>query len=279
VAGSRGEVNLGLFILHAFYNNFQMERRLAMVIDIKNERSQNLLIIALLIIITFFTAFHEGYLRSISVLFWLTLIAGFSISIWLAFCISTRRLLSLILAIFIIEYFKETIGIRDKLWSYHGNNGLYNFGLWAWVLGGLVVYTLSTRIVIKQIRKLKFSLPRLLNPIILILISLLIPFTMREYRESAGVLFFSFYALLLIAGIYASFRMDFPVFAGIVITAWIISNPSEYVGSADSGVWTFTHNPNYPPFFLLIGCWPLEILAQYFLSAFLANEPLNKYTL
>jgi len=246
-----------------------------MTSDTNNVRPQNLLLIALLIIITLFTAFHEGYILLISTLFWVSLIAGFSVSVWLALSISTRRLLSLILGIFIIEYVKETIGIRSRVWTYHGVDGLYNFGVWAWVLAGLIVYTLSTRVVIRLIRKLKLSLPRWLNPVILILISLLIPLTMGDYWSGARWLFWSFYVLLLIAGIYTSIRMDFPVFAGIVITAWIISNPSEYVGSVASGVWTFTHNPDYPPLFLLLGCWPLEILAQYSLSALLADEPLD----
>ncbi len=242
-----------------------------------NTRAQNLVLIALLGLITVFTAFHEGYFPLISAFFLASLIAGYLISVWLALSISSKRLLSLILGIFIIEYVKESIGIRSKLWTY-GVKGHFNFGVWAWVLGGIVAYTLSTKVVIRLTRKLKFSLPRWLNAIVLVLISLLIPLTMGDYWSGARGLFWSFYVLLLIAGIYTSFRMDFPVFAGIVITAWIVGNPSEYAGSAASGVWTFTHNPNYPPFFLLFGCWPLEILAQYSLSAFLANEPLDKDT-
>lgn len=255
-----------------------VEIRQAMTSDTNNARPRNLLLIALLIIIILFTAFHEGYLQLVSPLFWVLLIAGFSITVWLALSISTRRLLALILVIFIIEYVKETIGIRSGMWTYHGVDGLYNFGVWLWVLGGLIVYTLSTRVVIRQIRKLKLSLPRWLNPVILILISLLILLTLGDYWSGAGGLFFSFYALLLIAGIYTSIRTGFPVFAGIVIVAWIVSNPSEYLGSVNSGVWTFTYNPDYPPFFVLFGCWPLEILAQYSLSAVLANEPLDKDT-
>jgi len=246
--------------------------------DTNNVRLRNFLLIALLIIIILFTAFHEGYFPLISILFWVLLIVGFAISVWLAVSISTRRLLSLILGIFIIEYIKETIGIRSKMWTYHGVDALYNFGVWGWVLAGLIVYTLSTRVVIRLIRKLKLSLPRWLNPVILVLISLLIPLTLGKYWSGARGWFWSFYALLLIVGIYTSIRMDFAVFAGIVITAWIVSNPSEYIGSVNSGVWTFTHNPNYPPLFLLFGCWPLEILAQYLLSAFLADEPLDKDT-
>jgi hypothetical protein len=249
-----------------------------MTCDLNTTRPRNLVLVALFITVTLFTAFHEGYLPVISALFWISIIAGFSISVWLALSISTSRLLSLMLGIFIIEYVKETIGIRSKIWTYHGIGGLYNFGVWAWVLGGLVAYTLATRVVIRLIRKLKFSLPRWLNPVILTLLFLLIPVTMGEYWSGAGTLFWSFYAMLFIAGIYASIRMDFPIFAGIVVAAWIVGNPSEYVGSVTCNVWTFTHNPDYPPFFLLFGCWPLEILAQYLLSAFLANEALDKDT-
>lgn len=74
----------------------------------------------------------------------------------------------------------------------------------------------------------------------------------------------------------ATLRMPFPVFAAIAVSAWLVGNPSEFFGSASSGAWTFVHNPNYPPFFLVAGCWPLEILAQYSLSAFLAGEPLDE---
>lgn len=243
--------------------------------DANHAKPRNLLLVALFIIITLFTAFHEGYIKLISIFFWISLVIGFSISIWLAFSVSTKRLLSLILGIFIIEYIKETIGMRSGMWTYHGVDGLFNFGVWAWVLGGLTVYTLATRVVIKLIKKLNISLPKWYNISIIVFISLLVPLTLGNYWSGAGGLFFLFYTLLAIVGIFSSMRMDFHVLAGIVITSWIVSNPSEYVGSVASGVWTFTHNHDYPPFFLLLGCWPLEILAQYVLSAILANEPLN----
>jgi hypothetical protein len=239
------------------------------------DRQLNLILIVLLISITAFTAFHEGYFPLISIPFLILLLAGFSIAVWLSKYISTKRLIAFILGIFIIEYFKETIGIRSGIWTYHGIDGQYNFGVWSWVLGGLVTYTLSTRIVMQQIRKLNRTFPRWLNQIILTLLFLFILLSLGDYRDSMGVLFYSFYALLFAVTFYASLRIDFCVFAGIIVSAWIIGNPSEYIGSVASGVWTFTHNPVYPPFFLVFGCWPLEILAQYSLSALLANESLN----
>lgn len=241
----------------------------------KTDLYKNLLLIGLFAITALFTAFHERYIPLISFYFWLVIIGGFLISVYLAWNISTKRLLSLILAIIIIEYIKESIGIRSRMWTYHGINGFYNFGVWAWVLGGLAAYAISVKIAIRQMQRLRLSPPRWLNPALLTIISLLIPLTLGRYSSGAGALFYLLYAALFTAGVYSCLNMDFPVFAGIVITAWIVGGPSEYIGSAASNVWTFTYNPDYPPFFLVAGCWPLEILAQYSLSAFLAGEPLN----
>lgn len=247
-----------------------------MLMNKNNKLIRNLFIVLLFIIITLFTAFQEGFMPLISMPFWVVIVAGFSISIWLAFSISTKRFLSLMLGIFIIEYFKETVGIRSGMWVYHGTDGFYNFGVWAWVMGGFAAYTIATRIMIRQMQRLKFSVPKWVNPVILTAIFLIVPSTIGNYGSGAGTLFWLFYISLFIGGIYSSLKMDFPIFAGIVITAWILGTPSEYIGSAASNVWTFTHNPDYPPFFLVAGLWPLEILAQYSLSAFLANEPLNQ---
>ncbi len=246
--------------------------------DTKSGTLQNLLITGLCIVVTLFSAYHEGYVPLISPLFWCSLLAAFSLCVWLAFTISTRRLLALTVTIFTMEYIKETIGIRSGMWIYHGVNGLYSFGVWAWVLGGLTAFFFSTKLVIRLLRRLRLPRASWPNAVLLVLIFMLIPLTLGEYREGAGVLFWSFYALLLAAGIHASLRMDLSVFAGIVIAAWVVGNPSEYLGSVPSRVWTFPHDPDYPPFFLLAGCWPLEILAQYAVSAFLADEPLEEYT-
>lgn len=246
--------------------------------DLNNSKIPNLFLVALFLIITFFTIFHEGYLGKITPLFWITLIAGFSICTWLALKISTIRFVSLLLVIFIIEYIKETIGIRAGFWRYNGISGSHNFGVWAWVLGGVVSYALATRVIIRVTRKLKISWPRWLKPATVLLVASIIPLKLGDYQSGADWMFWLFYTVLLIAAIYASLKMEFPVLVGIIIASWIIGNPSEYVGSTNSEVWTFTHNLNYPPLFLLFGCWPLEILAQYSLSAYIAKEALDKDT-
>lgn len=241
-------------------------------------RARNLFLVALFILVSIFTAFNEGYVSLMTPVFWVSLIAGFLLCFWLALGTSTTRLLALMLGIFIIEYIKETIGMRSEMWSYHGLEGHYIFVVWTWVLAGLIVYVLATRLVIRLIRKLNLALPRWVNLVVLALIGALIPTGLGDYWAGAGALFWLFYAVVFMAGIAVAVRMEFPVFIGIVITAMIISNPSEYVGSIASRLWTFTYSPEYPPFFLLFGCWPLEILIQYALSGFMADEPLDKDT-
>lgn len=246
-----------------------------------DHRPKNLLLIALFIIVTLFTAYQEGYLPMISVLFWLVLIMGFAVSIWMALKITTARLLSLMLGIFIIEYIKETIGIRSGMWSYHGLNNSYNFGVWAWVMGGMGVFWIAVRVVIRWMRRLTADLPRrwdLINPVIVVLVFAVIPLTLADYRSGTGGLFGLLYAILFLVTLVTASRMELPVFLGLLLTTWVLGFPSEYAGSVPNHIWTFTYNPNYPPFFLIIGCWPLEIFTQFALSAFLANESLDKYT-
>ncbi len=240
---------------------------------------QNYLIVSLLLLATFFAAHFEGYLPKISFLFWLSLSVGFALAFWLASFLTTNRLLALLLSIFVMEYIKESNGITYGLWIYHGLNRFYLFGVWAWVLGGLAAFTLATRLIIRRLRKLQVIFPRWFPPVIVFLIFLLIPLTLGKYWGGVGPLFWLFYAVLLGIGVVSASRMDFPLFAGLVLTAWIVGNLSEFLGSVSSNVWTFPYDPHYPPFYLVAACWPLEILGQYALSALLAGEPLEAYTL
>lgn len=237
---------------------------------------QNYLIVGLTLAVTLFTAWHEGYFAFISVSFWIFLALGFGLAFWVAAQISSRRLLSLAVSIFIMEYIKETIGIRAGLWVYHGVNGFYNFGVWAWVLGGISAYTLGTRIIRPLIRRLQPGVSHRRQVAIIGILFLLIPLGLGGYWGGTGAWFWGFYILTLAADLWVASRVDFPLLAGMVAAAWLVGNTGEYLGGPVSGVWTFPRDPRYPPLFLLFGCWPLEILAQYALSAVLANEALDQ---
>jgi len=221
------------------------------------------------------------FLPKIGWFFWLVLIIGFAIAIWMALNITRVRLLSLMLGIFIIEYIKEGIGINSGMWSYHGLPNSYNFGVWAWVMAGMTVFWLAVRLVIRWMRKLTAGLPRrwnLINPIIVVLVFVVIPLTLGDYRPGAGGWFWLLYAILFLITLVTAIRMELPVFLGLLLTIWAVGFLSEYAGSVPNQIWTFPYNPSYPPVFLIIGCWPLEISTQYALSAFLAGEPLDRYT-
>lgn len=268
------------------------------------QKPQNLVLLALLAMVTLFTAYMEGYLkagqhgfldRGISGLFWLALIFGLAIAFWMACRITTARLLSLMLGIFILEYIKDGLGIKSGLWVYT-NQYSYNIGVWAWVLGGMAVFWIAVRLVIRGMRKLTAGIPRrwdLVNPVIVVLVFAIIPLTLGPYGnvqenalwQTGQWWFWGFYALLFLVTLITAIRMELPVFLGLLLTTWILGFPSEYAGSVPPPhVWTFTNFSNcptaniLPPAFLILGCWPLEIFTQYALSALLADELLNKYT-
>lgn len=323
---------------------------------------RNLLLMVLFFIATIYSAYQENY-WPIPWPFSLVLIGGAAVSIWMALKVSTPRLLSLMVVIFIIEYVKETIGVRSGMWAYYDHfdqpNPQYNFGICAWVLAGMSVYWLAVRLVIPSLRKLKefYGQWNPLNPnlVIVVLILALIPLTVNGYGLSAeapipeapfpgwiwwfwglyaalfaatlqaakgeefrelfgyrispnlaivllviviipltlgpyghpqnqewlGWLIWSlgFYLVLLLVTLETANRMDSPVFLGLLLTTWVVAIISEYTGAIHNHVWRFTYNPDdFPPLFLVIGFWPLEIFTQYRLSAVLAKEPLDRYT-
>lgn len=260
------------------------------------QKLQNLLLVALLVMVVLFTAYMEGYLDPsqkliphFSWLLWSALISGFAMAFWMACRISTARLLSMMLGIFIIEYIKEGIGINAGLWTYANQNS-YNIGVWAWVLCGMTVFWVAVRLVIRGMRKLTEGLSLrwdLVNPIIVILVFAIIPLTLGKYSmidenrlwENGQWWFWGLYSILFVVTLITAIRMRFPVFLGLLLTIYIIGFFGEYSGSMiKPTTWEYTFDKNFPPPFLIFGCLPLEIFTQYALAAMLADELLEKYT-
>lgn len=244
------------------------------------DRGRNVVLVLLFFAVLVFTAYCEGYQSRISLPFGLLLLGGFAMSLWLAMCTSTIRLLTLLLSIFLIEYVKETIGIESKLWVYRGNPGQYVFGVLAWVVAGTSAYGLATRVLVPVLRRLgvagsrwlNLAGPRWLNLLVLSALFALLPLTLGDYLTDIKPPFWAFYGLLLVVALLAARRTPFLEFAALVLSAWLSGNLGEWLGSTNPGVWTFTYNPDYPPVFLVFACWPLEIFVQYSLSGFLASE-------
>ena len=244
------------------------------------DRGRNVVLVFLFFAVLVFTAYCEGYQSRISLPFGLLLLGGFAMSLWLAMCTSTIRLLTLMLSIFLIEYVKETIGIKSNLWAYKGNPGQYVFGVLAWVVAGTSAYGLATRVLVPVLRRLgatgsrwlNLAGPRWLNSVVLSALFALLPLTLGHYWTDIKPPFWAFYGLLLVVALLAARRTPFLEFAALVISAWLLGNLGEWLGSTHPGVWTFRYNPDYPPVFLVFACWPLEIFVQYSLSGFLAGE-------
>ncbi len=238
-------------------------------------RAHNAGFIVLLLGALLFSARDEGYLPLISPFLAGVFALGFALSFWLAARISAARLAALIATILLLEYVKETVGVRSLLWAYHGKEGRYFFGVFAWVVGGLSAHSVSTGVTIPLLRRVRAPLPRWLNLAIVVPVLLALPATLSPYRAGAGIDFCVLYLLLASVLLLSAFFMDFRTFAGVVVAAWVAGNLGEYAGSAASGAWTFLHSPKYPPFFLLFSCWPMEIVAQHSLAAWFSAEPLD----
>lgn len=238
------------------------------------DRARSFVLVGLLAAVTAFAMHHEGYVPLVGPVLGVGMIAGFAVVAWLAAAERPCRVAALFLVIFVIEYAKESIGVRSGLWTYHGRPGQYVFGVWLWVMAGAAAYALAKKAV-PLLRRVRASPPRWVNTVVVVAVASVIPITLGGYRHGTGIAFAAFYGALAVAGVAASLRMSFPSLAGLVLAAWIVANPSEYIGSMGSGIWTYPLDPSYPPVFLLFGCWPLEIIAQVSLSALLASESLD----
>jgi uncharacterized protein (DUF362 family) len=263
-----------------------------MSIDPVKEKLRNLLLVFILLVVTVACAFQEGYLaiqdgnlvRAGSTIFWTVLFGGSLVVFWLALSISTKRLVALVIAIILVEYCNQTLGTKLGLWKYPLSPNSYFFAIMIWVFASLFAYAGAWKAVVRLTMKSIRLLPKTLNPVIPIVLLLVIWFTgPAVIKESSGAehwynlrhLFWLFFAILLFIGTIACIMVDFRVVAGVIISAWIVGFISESAGGC-GGLWKFPlfEQDWSPPVFLVVGCWPLEILAQFALSAWLAGEPL-----
>lgn len=236
--------------------------------------TRNLLLVLILFAALVLAAVAEGYANRLSWLFVALLVVGLGLSLWLSLRTATARLLALLVVVFFMEYANQTLGVSSGLWQYNGVNGRYVFGVMAWLVAACSAQALSTGVAIPLLQRLRFRAPRWLTSGLVLGLLAFIPLAADGYRARMGPPFWCFFALVGAIAMVASRRMPIHVFAGVVFSAWFVGSLSEYVGSMSSGCWTFPHDSRFPPLYLVLGCWPLEILVQFSVSAFLAGEPL-----
>lgn len=265
--------------------------------DPVREKLTNFLVVLLLLAVVVASGFQEGHMQiqegslwlkpgpnAGGAIFWVVLGGGFGLVFLLAMGVSTRRLVSLMLVVVIIEYFTQTVGTRLGLWRYSSTNQAYMFGVWIWVEAALFAYTAASKAVVRVTMRSWLRLPRTLNPIIIMALFALIwylgPAKVKtlDFSQpwwSDAHLFWLFYGVLALVGIFASLRTDSRMISGVLIMAWIVGFISESAGAAAT-IWQFpdTGTSFSPPVYLVVGCWALEILAGFALSALIAGEDL-----
>jgi uncharacterized protein (DUF362 family) len=233
---------------------------------------RNLILVLVLFATLALAAVAEGYVSQLSPMFVALLAGGLGLSLWLGVRTTTARLLALLTVVFFMEYADQTIGVASGLWRYNG--GGYMFGVIAWLVAACSTQALSTGVAVPLLQRLHLRAPHWLGPALVLVLVALIPLTAGRNGPSMGVAFWCYVGLVSIIAMIASLRMPIHVFLGVVLSACLVGNVSEYVGSVSSGCWTFPYDLTYPPLYLVMACWPLEIFVQFSLSAFLADEPL-----
>jgi len=236
---------------------------------------RNLILILIMFAALAVAAVAEGYANQLSFLFVGLLVGGFGLSLWLGMRTATARLSALLALAFFMEYIIQTINAASGLCQYHGVGGQYLFGVMAWLVGACSAQALSTGVTIPLLQRLHLRAPGWLNSVLVLVLVALIPLTAGRYGPLMGLSFWCFFGLVGLIAMIAARQMPIHVFAGVVLSGWLVGNPSEYFGAISSGCWSFPYSPSYPPLYAVIACWPLEILVQYSLSAFLAGEPVD----
>ncbi|MEW6350806.1 MAG: DUF362 domain-containing protein [Thermodesulfobacteriota bacterium] len=269
--------------------------------DRVSETFKNLTLILLLLAVTLVTAFQEGFLIikdghwwpefKDGPIFWVVVGGGYVLVLWLAFSISTKRLLAFIAAVLLVEYGNQTLGTKLGLWTYTTTEKTYFFGMCIWVSASLFAYMGASKAVVRLSMKIEPKPPRVLGVLLVIALFAVIyfaapkclvadvPSTCDPHMSDCHVrLFWLLFSLLALVGAAACLKADARMIAGVVITAWIVGFLCETAGGA-AGVWTFGGGIEHPPgVYLIVGCWPLEILAQFALSAWFAGERLVEYS-
>lgn len=235
---------------------------------------RNLVMIIIMFVTVAVAAFAEGHASRLSVLFVGLLAGGGGLALWLGFQATNARLLALLALTFFMEYFIQTVGVAAGLFEYRGIRGQYMFGVVAWLVGACSAQALSIGVTIPILRRLDLRTPAWLNSLLVLVLVAAIPATAGRYLSMMGPAFWGFFALVGAVATVAAYRMPIHGLVGVVISGWLVGTLSEYAGAMSSGCWTFPYDRRFPPLFLVLACWPIEILFQFAVSAFLAGEPM-----
>lgn len=217
----------------------------------------------------------EGYLPQVNAAFaaYTALVVG--VGLWFgAFEMSRRRLLATAAVAALGGFATQVVGVDVAgLWSYRGAHETYFFVPSTFVFASTLAYGLTVLVLGPRLRRVITRLPRGWN---VALVAALLGAALAGGASQGALgkpLFVGYYAALGLFGVYASLLMDLGTLVALVLAAVFVGAASEMLG-ARSGLWTFTGTGWVPPWWLVLGSWPLEILLHYGLGGLLAREPL-----
>jgi hypothetical protein len=167
------------------------------------------------------------------------------------------------------------VGTTNRLWTYQDSFVFIGF---SWVLAAVTMLGLSF-LLEKLFRKINGKVYNVLG---LIVLGFAILIFLNEFRTKVLLNFWIYYIALFCFAVITTYHMRFSTLLSLILAAWIMGLVSEYMGSS-IGLWEFCHElaqsggakplPCWsPPPYLILGCWPLEFIAQVGLSSFISGQ-------
>jgi len=215
----------------------------------------------------------EGYLGRVDVLFGVWGAVALGAAAWfVALHASTRRFLLLALVAgtggLATQYFGATV---ESLWTYPPPDHTYWFVPATFVFAAVLTYGLTSVVIGPRLgtatRKWSFLLVVAFAGIV---------FVGAELAPGARTWEFRGYYLVLTAfALFAAAKTDFATLLALGVSGVLVGGFSETLG-AHSTLWTFRDGNGWvPPWWLILGSWPLETILHFTLSGILAGEVLR----
>ena len=176
---------------------------------------------------------------------------------------------------FFIGLITQIVGTTNRLWTYQDSFVFIGF---SWALAAVTMLGLSF-LIAKLLPEINGKLYNVLGLIVLAFAMLIL---LNEYRAKVLLNFWIYYVALFCFAVVTTYHMRFSTLLSLILAAWIMGLVSEYMGSS-IGLWTFCQELGQsggakpiacwsPPPYLILGCWPLEFIAQVGLSSFLSRQ-------
>lgn len=228
---------------------------------------RNIILILFFYMTYLFTGYQEAQIQNLSSVFIGVMVIGFILNLLLCRLVSTPELLSYLVVGLFYTYIQESLGVNAGIWHYNSLHGEIHFGVYAWVTAALSVACIAKWGTMQFAKQLTYDSPWL-NRIIVIAFMLMMAnvLWLTDYLPLLIVMFIVGIYALLIASTFTT-----RYFLLIVSSGIMISLLGEHSGSLHANLFTFNTPGGWPPLYLMLGFWPVELLSIIGLSRWIAN--------